>query len=432
MATAETSKGDTQRGNTLSNGDIYVGNFAGLVPHGFGKYMWTDGTLYCGEWDTSKMTGRGIIQWPSGASYDGDLRGGFIDGAGTFKGVDGSVYRGSWRMNKKHGMGTMSYSNSDTYEGFWNEGLPDGFGKYTWAGGNIYIGNWKSGKMNGTGVMRWTNGDTLDCNWLNGLAHGKGFCKYASGACYIGTWDRGLKDGQGVFYPPGSKIPYNLEVSESITDQDVASASVLDDPGNHLSQDSSTEPLSPDDSLQDSGGDKVSVYEREYVQGVLISEMPKAHDSRMPHIDGDQLHYEGKSSWEGFLLVAHEPGTTVGGSHIRGSMVRASEAGYEEVDIILPGNGRYRVQLGVNMPARAQKVNEGTNTEQESPGANEGYDVVLYLGIIDILQEYNVSKRVEHAVKSLKFDPLSISAIDPSTYSKRFINFLEKVFPEQD
>ncbi|KAK3149620.1 hypothetical protein QOZ80_3AG0219940 [Eleusine coracana subsp. coracana] len=113
-------------------------------------------------------------------------------------------------------------------------------------------------------------------------------------------------------------------------------------------------------------------------------------------------------------------------------MVRASEAGYEEVDIILPGNGRYRVQLGVNMPARAQKVNEGTNTEQESPGANEGYDVVLYLGIIDILQEYNVSKRVEHAVKSLKFDPLSISAIDPSTYSKRFINFLEKVFPEQD
>ncbi|KAK3149621.1 hypothetical protein QOZ80_3AG0219950 [Eleusine coracana subsp. coracana] len=324
MASAETSKGDTQRGNTLSNGDIYVGNFAGLVPHGFGKYMWTDGTLYCGEWDTSKMTGRGIIQWPSGASYDGDLRGGFIDGAGTFKGVDGSVYRGSWRMNKKHGMGTMSYSNSDTYEGFWNEGLPDGFGKYTWAGGNIYIGNWKSGKMNGTGVMRWTNGDTLDCNWLNGLAHGKGFCKYASGACYIGTWDRGLKDGQGVFYPPGSKIPYNLEVSESITDQDVASASgssnenvdsglsfllqrlcntwrlrglfhwprrisngttpVLDDPGNHLSQDSSTEPLSPDDSLQDSGGDKVSVYEREYVQGVLISEMPKAHDSRMPHI----------------------------------------------------------------------------------------------------------------------------------------------------
>ncbi|TVU45512.1 hypothetical protein EJB05_05001 [Eragrostis curvula] len=767
MAGAETSMGDIQRGNTLPNGDVYVGNFAGLVPHGFGKYMWTDGTLYFGEWDTSKMTGKGVIQWPSGASYDGDLSGGFIDGTGTFKGVDGSVYKGSWRMNKKHGRGTMVYANSDTYEGLWNEGLPDGFGKYTWNGGNIYIGSWKSGKMNGRGVMRWTNGDTLDCNWLNGLAHGKGFCKYASGACYVGTWDRGLKDGQGLFYQPGSKLPYNLEVSESVTDQDVASASgssneninndlsfllqrlcnmwrirslfhrprrisngttpVLDDnSGNLLSQDSSTEPVSTDESLQDNGGDKVLVYEREYVQGVLISEKPKDHDSGMlhssktqeniwqkqaggpmetifkghrsyylmlnlqlgirytvgkitpvplrevrsndfgprarirmyfpcegsqytpPHCsvnffwkdycpmvfrnlremfhidaadymmsicgddslkelsspgksgsifylsqderfviktlrkselkillkmlpkyynhvraydntlitkffgvhritlkagrkvrfvvmgnmfctelrihrkydlkgstqgrstkkeninenttlkdldlsyvfhvdkpwrealfrqisldcmflesqsiidysmllgihfrapyhlktasseqgslercgipDDDLLDYEDKNSWKGFLLVAHEPGTTVGGSHIRGSMVRASEAGYEEVDLVLPGNGRYRVQLGVNMPARAQKVREDMNTELENPGTIEEYDVVLYLGIIDILQEYNVSKRVEHAVKSLKFDPFSISAVDPSTYSKRFINFLEKVFPEQ-
>uniref|UniRef100_A0A0D9ZC42 1-phosphatidylinositol-4-phosphate 5-kinase n=1 Tax=Oryza glumipatula TaxID=40148 RepID=A0A0D9ZC42_9ORYZ len=676
MARAETSKGSIQRGNTLPNGDIYVGSFDGLVPHGPGKYMWTDGALYDGEWDKSKMTGRGLIQWPSGASYEGDFRGGFIDGAGTFKGVDGSVYKGSWRMNKKHGMGTMVYSNSDTYEGFWNEGLPDGFGKYTWADGNVYIGRWKSGKMNGSGVMQWINGDTLDCNWLNGLAHGKGYCKYASGACYIGTWDRGLKDGHGFFIGP--------------------------------------------DCLQDSEVDKDSVYEREYVQGVLIMEQPKNEDSRMSesgiaqennwekqakgpmetiykghrsyylmlnlqlgirytvgkitpvplrevrsndfgprarikmyfpcegsqytpphysvdffwkdycpmvfrnlremfHIDaadymmsicgGDSLkelsspgksgsifylsqderfviktlrktelkillkmlpkyynhvkaydntlitkffgvhritlkpgrkvrfvvmgnmfctelrihrkydlkgstqgrstkkqninenttlkdldlsyvfhialdcmflesqsiidysmllgihfrapnhlksitscqnalestgisaetecsvalHHEETISSKGFLLVAaDEPGPAVRGSHIRGSMVRAAEGGYEEVDLVLPGTGRFRVQLGVNMPARARKVQEDVNVEVENRDTIEEYDVVLYLGIIDILQEYNVSKRVEHAVKSLKFDPLSISAVDPNLYSRRFISFLEKVFPEQD
>jgi 1-phosphatidylinositol-4-phosphate 5-kinase len=71
------------------------------------------------------------------------------------------------------------------------------------------------------------------------------------------------------------------------------------------------------------------------------------------------------------------------------------------------------------------------NTELENPDSIEEYNVVLYLGIIDILQEYNVSKRVEHAVKSLKFDPLSISAVDPSSYAKRFVKFLESVFPEQ-
>ena len=90
------------------------------------------------------------------------------------------------------------------------------------------------------------------------------------------------------------------------------------------------------------------------------------------------------------------------------------------------------MQLGVNMPARAQKMREDMNTELENPETIEEYDVVLYLGIIDILQEYNMPKRVEHAVKSLKFDPLSISAVDPNSYSKRFVNFLETVFPEQD
>lgn len=93
---------------------------------------------------------------------------------------------------------------------------------------------------------------------------------------------------------------------------------------------------------------------------------------------------------------------------------------------------RFRVQLGVNMPARAQKVHEDMNTELENPNTIDEYDVVLYLGIIDILQEYNMSKRVEHAVKSLKFDPLSISAVDPNSYSKRFVKFLESIFPEQN
>jgi 1-phosphatidylinositol-4-phosphate 5-kinase len=55
-----------------------------------------------------------------------------------------------------------------------------------------------------------------------------------------------------------------------------------DNSGNYLSQNSSTEPLSAE-SLQDSGDDKVVIYEREYVQGVLISEMSKDHDSGMLH-----------------------------------------------------------------------------------------------------------------------------------------------------
>ena len=45
---------------------------------------------------------------------------------------------------------------------------------------------------------------------------------------------------------------------------------------------------------------------------------------------------------------------------------------------------------------------------------------MLYFGIIDFLQEYTLSKKVEHTVKSLAHNGSTISAVDPVTYSKRF------------
>jgi 1-phosphatidylinositol-4-phosphate 5-kinase len=61
-------------------------------------------------------------------------------------------------------------------------------------------------------------------------------------------------------------------------------------------------------------------------------------------------------------------------------------------------------------------------------GCDEVYDVRLYFGIIDILQEYDMGKRLEHAYKSIQFDSLSISAVDPELYSKRFQLFLRDIF----
>lgn len=80
------------------------------------------------------------------------------------------------------------------------------------------------------------------------------------------------------------------------------------------------------------------------------------------------------------------------------------------------------------MPARAEQV----PGKQEEQMFNQVYDVVLYLGIIDILQGYNMSKKIEHAYKSFQFDSLSISAVDPIFYSQRFLEFIKKVFPSTD
>ncbi|WOK97692.1 phosphatidylinositol 4-phosphate 5-kinase 1-like [Canna indica] len=771
--------GESYVEKVFSNGDVYVGDFDGLLPHGLGIYAWVDGTTYNGQWEKSKITGRGKIHWPSGVTYEGELCGGFLHGSGTLFGVDGSIYKGQWRMSKQHGKGSKIYSNLDEYDGLWKEGLQEGSGTYRWTNGNAYSGNWKAGKMCGKGVMKWASGDLFDGDWLDGLENGSGCYRYADGSFYVGIWSRGLKDGHGTFFPSGSRLPCQLGYSEpvaygnkaeSLTPATLHSAegpmnemlpkrsrantwsiigclrnskrishrsssldgiwNIGDIGGSSLSENTSHTLCSSSDEGQHELLDaSVLVYDREYMQGVLITENVRYYDYEKPQrnkrhcmmrkqskgpgetiyrghrsyylmlnlqlgirytvgkitpvpmrevrssdfgdrarirmyfpcsgsqftpphnsvgffwkdycpmvfrnlremfkIDaadymmsicgGDGLkelsspgksgsifylsqderfviktlrkyelkillkmlpnYYEhvgaydntlitkffglhrltikgrkvrfvvmgnmfrtelrihrrydlkgsslGRStskhningnttlkdldlsyvfhlekSWreslfrqisldckflesqsiidysmllglhfrapehlkaysespnlpkeiadsvdvnsgvhlhdeirtpKGLCLVAHEPSSvsSLPGSHIRGSTLRASAAGNREVDLLLPGTARLRIQLGVNMPAQAHcQLFHSEGLDSTELDRVEFYDVVLYFGIIDILQQYNMTKKIEHACKSLKYDPLSISAIEPKMYSKRFISFLEKVFPE--
>ncbi|KAI3445644.1 hypothetical protein Pfo_002309 [Paulownia fortunei] len=759
------------------NGDVYLGAFKGMIPHGEGKYTWSDGTVYEGDWEEGKMTGKGKIFWPSQATYEGDFSGGYLHGFGTFIGSDGSIYRGSWKMNSQHGIGRKQYPNSDIYDGCWREGVREGSGRYAWSNDDIYIGNWKNGKMSGRGVMKWFNGDLFDGFWSNGLRHGSGFYRFADGSYYFGTWSKGLKDGPGTFYPAGNKhlSKLNLEghkdkrkkqlshnssidteesvipnVKRSLSDKISSSfrwgsgrfshkTSSLDDDLDH--SDSMREMISREksciishssrDGQTEFPNNRTVAYEREYMQGVLIKErirnisklshkskqrlkfakevnkrscvdifeghksyylmlslqlgirytvgkitpvpmrevrssdfggqarirmyFPRkgsqltpphnsidfywkdycpmvfrnlrelfklnaadymmsicgddglrelsspgksgsifylSHDDRfviktlkkselkvllkmLPHYyDHVQAHdntlitkffgahrimlrhgkkvrfivmgnmfctelhihrrYDLKGSSHGrftnkneidesttlkdldlnyefhmdrslheslfrqlsldsaflesqqiidyslllglhfrapehlrsfsehpdslnkaentntaadgvisqgellipprgLLLVTHEPGSvsTTPGPHIRGSTLKAYSIGDKEADLLLPGTGRLRVQLGVNMPAQANHKIMQADTDSAEVELFEVYDVVLYLGIIDILQEYNMRKKLEHAFKSLKYDPLSISVVEPKVYSKRFITFLQRIFPRQ-
>jgi 1-phosphatidylinositol-4-phosphate 5-kinase len=83
------------------------------------------------------------------------------------------------------------------------------------------------------------------------------------------------------------------------------------------------------------------------------------------------------------------------------------------------------------MPAEATCKLQQDDNDSEAE-VFEVYDVVLYMGIIDILQDYNVKKKLEHAYKSLQCDPLTISAVEPKLYANRFFLFLESVFPDMD
>ncbi|KAK7393068.1 hypothetical protein VNO78_21520 [Psophocarpus tetragonolobus] len=90
------------------------------------------------------------------------------------------------------------------------------------------------------------------------------------------------------------------------------------------------------------------------------------------------------------------------------------------------------IKLGVNMPARVERTVRKSDCELQLVGEpiGEFYEVVLFFGIIDILQDYDISKKLEHAYKSIQYDPTSISAVDPRQYSRRFRDFILRIFSE--
>lgn len=111
--------------------------------------------------------------------------------------------------------------------------------------------------------------------------------------------------------------------------------------------------------------------------------------------------------------------------------------------IFLLGCRKPLIQLGANMPARAEHLARhsgfGLDPFLMNGGgfltSNQGcevYDVILYFGIIDILQDYDITKKLEHAYKSLQVDPNSISAVDPKLYSRRFQDFVGRIFVEDE
>ncbi|VDM97015.1 unnamed protein product [Thelazia callipaeda] len=60
------------------------------------------------------------------------------------------------------------------------------------------------------------------------------------------------------------------------------------------------------------------------------------------------------------------------------------------------------------------------------PARNQkGDDLLLFLGIIDILQNYRLLKKLEHTWKSMLHDGDTISVHNPTFYAQRFISFLK-------
>ncbi|GFY98136.1 phosphatidylinositol- 4-phosphate 5-kinase 5 [Actinidia rufa] len=78
------------------------------------------------------------------------------------------------------------------------------------------------------------------------------------------------------------------------------------------------------------------------------------------------------------------------------SVPRLSRADMDQ--LLLDPAGWDSIRLGVNMPARVERTERKNDCEFQLVGEPTGeyYDVVMFFGIIDILQDYDITKKLEH------------------------------------
>ena len=186
---------------TYSDGSIYEGECAHDKLNGRGKMTYSDGDVYEGEWHNNQMNGKGIMAYASGSTYDGDWLNGQKNGRGTIEyDYDGRVYEGDWQNDQKNGHGKLTYADGNIYEGEWHNDTMHGRGMYTFNSGKVYNGELRNNNFAGRGTMTYADGRTYEGNWADDERSGRGIEKDAAGIIrYDGEWQNDVMHGRGIY-----------------------------------------------------------------------------------------------------------------------------------------------------------------------------------------------------------------------------------------
>jgi hypothetical protein len=134
-------------------------------PEGRGKYVYTSGFVYEGEWKDGKRNGKGTLKYNNGSVYVGEFKYDRRHGGGTMRNASGAVYEGEWKDDKKHGRGTMKNANGTVYEGEWKDNKKHGRGTSRYATGAVHEGEYKDDKRSGKGKIKYSDGRVEEGVW---------------------------------------------------------------------------------------------------------------------------------------------------------------------------------------------------------------------------------------------------------------------------
>lgn len=149
---------------------------------------YNDGSFYSGEKLNGWKHGKGKYQFSDGAVYEGNFENDQISGFGTLYFPNKCLgYIGMWRNGKFHGKGSLYNKNP----GFLRTFDPQDFSKLG-DGWNKYEGEFEEGAREGRGMLYLMNGDVFEGDFRRDVVHGRGVIRTEEGGVFFGEWNYGI------------------------------------------------------------------------------------------------------------------------------------------------------------------------------------------------------------------------------------------------
>jgi S1-C subfamily serine protease len=140
---------------------------------------------------------------------------------GRYTWTNGDVYAGEWLDDKRHGQGTDTFANGHRYTGGFADGRRHGSGTYTFPNGERYVGEWRNGEREGVGANIFPSGERHVGEWREGKRQGPGISYAADGSIVqSGRW---AEDRWAQALPPDTaRFPFRFAQSAAPSQTDEA------------------------------------------------------------------------------------------------------------------------------------------------------------------------------------------------------------------
>lgn len=199
---------------SFQNGDYFIGEFKEGRPNGQGEMYYKHSLPstqsgvefeqghYKGEFRLGKRHGKGTMVWSDGSVFDGDwLNDERAYGKMIMRG--GWVYEGAFKDDKFHGDNEkLMTPDMLIYQGRFEKGRTCNVGMILYENGDVYYGQLRQTERHGYGKLIQYNGGFKEGCWEQDKLSGKQ-CRIfdaTSGDIYIGPIEEDKKVGRGIYY----------------------------------------------------------------------------------------------------------------------------------------------------------------------------------------------------------------------------------------